>query len=540
LAEGASLDNVLAFLIKVVERHCAKGILAAITPLNESGTHFQRGIGASLPEAFNVAVEGPTVSSPAGLCASALRRGEAVAVRDFNKAAEWRSFGKFVAPYGLRSGWSTPIISSGGQMLGTFANYYRHACDPVPRNRELVEMVVRTAAIAIERTRATEALRSAQAELADRARQLERLVTERTGQLHETIERVDLILASISDQFFGLSKDWRFTYFNQHAAEQMKLLGKDPQRLIGKVLWEEFPEMPNEAALRRVMSERVVVTDEFYYALLGEWVENHMYPSHDGGLVIFQRYITARKQTEEELLRAQTELAHVTRITTMGEMAASIAHEINQPLGAIVHNSSACLLLFGKRNSREEISAALSDIVSDASRASTIITRVRALTKRSIPEMTSLAMNDVLADVLAVAHRALFERRITVQTQVPEELPRVSGDRVQLQQVLLNLVMNAIEAMIDVEAERRVLTIETRLGELDGKAAVVMSVHDQGHGFRSAEMEKLFQPFYTTKKQGMGMGLRISRSIAEAHGGSLWVTANSGPGATFFLALPAL
>jgi C4-dicarboxylate-specific signal transduction histidine kinase len=320
----------------------------------------------------------------------------------------------------------------------------------------------------------------------------------------------------------------------------MKLLGKDPQRLIGKVLWEEFLEVPNEAALRRVMSERVVITDEFYYAPLGEWVENHMYPSHDGGLVMFQRYITARKQTEEELLRTQAELAHVTRITTMGEMAASIAHEINQPLSAIVNNSGACLLLFDKRNSREEISAALSDIASDASRASTIIARIRALTRRSIPEMTSLALNDVLADVLAVAHRALFERRITVHTQLPEELPRVSGDRVQLQQVLLNLVMNAVEAMNNVEAERRVLTIETRLGELYDEAAVVMSVHDQGHGFSSAEMDKLFQPFYTTKKQGMGMGLRISHSIAEAHGGRLWATANSGPGATFFLALPAL
>src|SRR4029079_366452 len=126
-------------------------------------------------------------------------------------------------------------------------------------------------------------------------------------------------------------------------------------------------------------------------------------------------------------------------------LSLSSASESPQPLGAIVHNSSACLLLFGKRNSREEISAALSDIVNDASRASTIIARIRALTRRSIPEMASLALNDVLADVLAVAHRALFERRITVQTQLPEALPRVSGDRVQLQQVLLNLVMNAVE-----------------------------------------------------------------------------------------------
>src|SRR4029079_18226905 len=134
-------------------------------------------------------------------------------------------------------------------------------------------------------------------------------------------------------------------------------------------------------------------------------------------------------------------------------------------------------------NSREEISAALHDIVSAANRASAIITRVQALIERSMPEMTSLALNDVVADVLALAHRALLGRRVTVQAQLAEGLPRVSGDRVQLQQLLLNLVMNAVEAMSNVEDERRVLTIKTRRGKLDGRTAVVMSVHDQGHGF---------------------------------------------------------
>ena len=361
-------------------------------------------------------------------------------------------------------------------------------------------------------------------------------ITERK-QAEEAVRKahkhVDLILTSISDQFCSLNKDWRFTYFNQHAAAQMKLLGKDAGQLIGKVLWEEFPDLPNEANLRRVMSERVPITDEFYYPALGEWVENHMYPSHDGGLVTFQRYITARKQTEEELHKTQAELAHVTRVTTMGELAASIAHEINQPLGAIVNNSNVGLrLVNGARGLSHELRAVLSDIVHDANRASDIITRIRAMTRRALPEKILLQLKDVIADVLALANRELTERRITVRTEFPENLPFVSGDRVQLQQVLLNLVMNSIEAMSDVADEQRVLTIRGMRDELAGHAAVRITVHDLGSGFRPEDSERLFESFYTTKLHGLGMGLRISRSIVEAHGGRLWATANDGPGAT--------
>lgn len=151
LAESAPLDDVLEFLAGVVERHSGDGMLAAITPLNEAGTHFQRGIGPSLPDAFNAAIEGVPVDSPTGLCAAAVRRREAVAVHDFNADPAWQAFGKSVASFGLRSGQSIPIVSFSGQTLGTFSNYYRHAGDPAPQHRELVDMAVRTAAIAIER-----------------------------------------------------------------------------------------------------------------------------------------------------------------------------------------------------------------------------------------------------------------------------------------------------------------------------------------------------------------------------------------------------
>jgi PAS domain S-box-containing protein len=249
--------------------------------------------------------------------------------------------------------------------------------------------------------------------------------------------------------------------------------------------------------------------------------------------------ITERKEAEERLQKAQAELAHVTRVTTMGELAASIAHEVNQPLGAILNNGNVCLrLLAAAPVVRDEMREALSDIVNDANRTGAIIARIRALARRSIPEMTSLRLEDVIADVLTLARRELAERRITVRTETADDLPCVAGDRVQLQQVLLNLVINGVEAMNTVEPRRRTMTICGKRGELRGEPAAVITVRDLGNGFGSADLEQLFEPFYTTKAHGMGMGLRISRSIMEAHGGRLWATANSGAGATFLCAFP--
>jgi PAS domain S-box-containing protein len=367
-------------------------------------------------------------------------------------------------------------------------------------------------------------------------------VTERKKaeqSVRQAHEQVDIIVNSISDQFFGLSRDWRFTYFNPRAERQMRLLGKDPADLIGKVLWDEFPEVPNEAALRRVMTERVPITDELYYAPLGEWVENYMYPSPDGGLVTFQRYITARKRMEEDLRKAHADLADVTRATMMGELAASIAHEINGPLGAIVNNGNACLqLIDAGPEALDEAREALSDIVDDAERAGAIIGRIRALVQRSLTERSLLQLGEAVTQALVFARGELLGRRIAARVELSDDLPLVSGDRVQLQQAFLNLILNAVDAMSAVEEDRRVLVIRGRRDRLDNKPAVSISVEDQGDGLPN-DAERLFDAFFTTRSQGMGLGLRISRSIAEAHGGRLWATANEVHGATFHLLLPA-
>jgi C4-dicarboxylate-specific signal transduction histidine kinase len=247
-----------------------------------------------------------------------------------------------------------------------------------------------------------------------------------------------------------------------------------------------------------------------------------------------------RRLAEEDLHKAHLELAHITRLTTMGELAASIAHEINQPLGAIVNNANVALRIADKEEaaSDAELRDVLFDIIDDASRGSAIVARLRELVQRVAPSKEPLQLNDLVGEVLALAELELGERRVTVRLEIGGDLPPVLGDQVQLQQVFLNLVMNAAEAMSAVPDERRLLTIGGGLWERNGQPAALIRVHDLGCGFAVKDSERLFDAFYTTKPNGLGMGLRISHSIVEAHGGHLWAEANPDAGATFFVALP--
>jgi PAS domain S-box-containing protein len=246
-----------------------------------------------------------------------------------------------------------------------------------------------------------------------------------------------------------------------------------------------------------------------------------------------------REQAEEALRQAQADLAHVSRVTTMGELTASIAHEVNQPLTAVVNNANACLDLLPEGLADfQEVRDALTEIVDDTNRASAVIARIRQLAKKAPFERTVLSLRDVITDVLALARYASASRRVTIRTDLPESLPLVLGDRVQLQQVLLNLVVNGMDAMDTVEESKRVLIIRGRRETRDGTPGALLSVQDSGTGLKPEETDRLFEAFYTTKPHGMGMGLAISRTIIEAHGGLLWAEPNQGPGATFLFSLP--
>jgi PAS domain S-box-containing protein len=250
--------------------------------------------------------------------------------------------------------------------------------------------------------------------------------------------------------------------------------------------------------------------------------------------VAFVVDLTERKLAEEALHQIQAELAHINRITAMGQLAASITHEVNQPLAAIVNNADACLNWLAANNLEEaRESAAL--VVKDGQRASEIIDRIRALIKKATPRKDPLGINEAIVEVITLTRSEAVKDGISVQTQLAEGLPLIHGDRVQLQQVILNLILNAVQAMSGVSEKSRELRIST---EQEASGAVLVTVQDSGPGLNPESVDSVFDAFYTTKSQGMGMGLSICRSIVDAHGGKLWAIANKDRGATFQFTLP--
>ena len=247
--------------------------------------------------------------------------------------------------------------------------------------------------------------------------------------------------------------------------------------------------------------------------------------------------VTAARKAEESLRRAQAELAHATRVATLGEMSASIAHEVNQPLAAIASNGEAAIRwLNRKAPEKEEALRSITLLINEAHRASQVIDKIRELSKKAESKMSRIDINNLVEEVMTLVHGEAVGQRVSVRPQLASGLPPAWGDMVQLQQVLINLVMNGIQAMAPVTDRPRVLIIRT---QRHGADEVLVAVEDAGVGIASENLYRLFSAFYTTKPNGMGMGLSISRSIVEAHGGRIWATPNTEPGMTFQFTLSA-
>lgn len=247
--------------------------------------------------------------------------------------------------------------------------------------------------------------------------------------------------------------------------------------------------------------------------------------------------ITERKQAQLEVLRQRNELAHFNRVATMGQLATALAHELLQPIGAILRNADAAeLLLQDSPPDLEEIRAILADIRDDDQRANAVIDRTHEMLKRSAPVFAMLAVDDLVEGVVALIRSETVSREVKIQVEVPPRMSQVRGDRVQLQQVLLNLILNGLDVATDLPKERRRLVVRARRS---GDQAVEFSVSDSGPGIPVGQLTQILEPFFTTKTGGLGMGLAISRSIIEAHDGRLWAENNPDGGATFRFSLPA-
>jgi two-component system sensor kinase FixL len=237
-----------------------------------------------------------------------------------------------------------------------------------------------------------------------------------------------------------------------------------------------------------------------------------------------------------EAVQQRAELAHMARVSTMGELTASLAHELNQPLTAILSNTQAAQRFLSAHPANlNEVREILADIVQDNTRASEVIRRIRALVKKEDLELAHLELLNIIRDVVQLVHSDAVLRNVRVSLQSSPEFPLVRGDKVQLQQVVLNLLLNAFDAMKDCPIDEREVSVQF---ESNGADVVEVAVRDRGTGLTGDILDKIFQPFFTTKREGLGMGLSISRSIIEAHGGKLWADNNVGSGATFYFTLP--
>jgi PAS domain S-box-containing protein len=353
-----------------------------------------------------------------------------------------------------------------------------------------------------------------------------------------------------SEWLWQTGPDHRFTDVSGRSARA----GIDYERRLGKTRWDfatDLEKEPEKWRLHMATLEARKPFRGFTYAVTRVEDGTAAYLAISGNPVFdaagnFVGYrgvgsdVTAAvrmRQTEEALRAAQAELAHATRVTTLGELTASIAHEVNQPLTAIVTNGEACLRWLERVTpDLDEARRALDRIIKDGNRAAEVIRRVRGLSHKAETEKVPLDINSVVNDVVALVQRELYRHRVPLRMELLPGLPMVLADRVQLQQVIINLMMNGIDAMQVVTDWPRELVITSHQDEA---RQVLVTVKDCGVGISAENADRLFTTFFTTKPGGMGMGLSICRSIIEAHGGRLWAAPNVGPGATFQFTLPS-
>ena len=647
VAMGYELPIVLDALCTLVNQ-ASSGCHCSILLVERNGSTVRHAAAPSLPSTFSHAIDGRSTSVPYwGPCAMAIDQKTQVLVSDIGQDARWENFEwcRLALAAGLRSCWTTPILSQAGDPLGTFALYQREVGDPSPVQRDLIGRFTHVASIAVERAYAAEALTRSQAQLA-RAQRLsttgsfsyraatdELTLSEETcricgfdpgkpvppGAMRDRIHPEDLplflsmlggtgkqfefdcrvqmdegaikfiqvVADAVRDDAGGLI-EWvgaiRDVTDRKHVEDELRqseAFLAEAQRLSstgsfcwrvakGEIIWSEQtyriyeldPTLPvtfdlvgtrihpEEASwfqdvLGRASSEgrdlefehRLQMPDQSVRYL---HVVAHATRGQDGQLEYIGAVqdVTERRRSEDVLAKVRSELAHMARVTTLGALTASIAHEVNQPLSGIITNASTSLMML--EDDPPDVEGALETArrtIRDANRAAEVVARLRALFKKTSTASESLDLNEATREVLALLVREFQRAQVIVRTELADNLLPVRGDRVQLQQVILNLVLNAAEAMSDIHDRPKELVVRT---EQDERDHVRLTVEDSGPGFDAQNANRLFETFYTTKRDGMGIGLAVSRSIIESHQGRLWATRNDHPGATFAFSIPRL
>jgi PAS domain S-box-containing protein len=483
----------------------------------QTGTHdlvAQRGFGTECGERFK------SVAHKDVKHGDALARGERVVIEDIEAAPLMAPPRAAAAAAGFRATQATPLFTGGGEMVGTMSTNFRAPHRPSDRELRFTDIYARQAANVIERGRAAQALRRSEAYLAEGQKLSHTAswsVNARSGEIWWSAEHY---------RIFGLEPG------SDHVDSAVVAMIHEDDRACAS------------SHFQRAMRERVEYDGEFRIVRPDGSVRHCRSvgrPVFDaaGEMVEFVGTladVTERKAAEQALAKAREDIAHVSRVTTMGELTSSIAHEVNQPLAAIVTNANACVhWLAAQPANMGEARSAAQRIIRDANRASDVISHIRAFLTRGKPLKSPLRLEEVIADVANLVQEEARDKGVVLELRGAADLPGLLGDRVQLQQVLLNLIINAMEAMSGMRDRPRAIAIGA---ELHGDHEVRLSVRDSGPGLDPRQIERAFDMFYTTKPRGMGMGLAISRSIIESHGGRLWAAPNDGTGQTFQFTLP--
>lgn len=522
IASGQPLHEVLAKLCSVVEA-ALPGFLCEVRTLDASRTVFEHVEAPSFPPAYVAAIIGSTVSEKASPCDMAVCRRTQVVEDNFGSPVLWADTPARVhfLAHGLKSMWSAPIASKDGTILGSLSICRATSQKLLPAHQDIIDRAAQIASIAIERFWAEDQLRRRKFLLEEAER-----ISE-TGSFYWDMKTNKLFWSTQMHRIYEVPDGLEPVYPN----------------LMAKVHPDDEPWVQEKArrAFRGENSppnvERLLFPDgRVKYVSTAFRVITH----EDGRLesVGVAQDVTRQRLADDAVDQLRSELAHVTRVMSLGELAASITHEVNQPLSGIITNASTCLRMLAADPPNIEGAIRTAQLsMRDGNRAAEVIKRLRNLYRKQDLNPEPFDLNEAAQEVLATCAHDLQRRRISLRSKLDAVLPRIEGDRIQLQQVILNLVLNAADALGSVEQGSGQIFVESAEAE---SGNVTLTVRDNGPGIAAEDIARIFDAFYTTKPSGMGIGLSVSRSIIDRHGGKLWVDANAGSGASFAFSVPCI
>ncbi|WP_010489067.1 PAS domain-containing protein [Pseudomonas sp. S9] len=520
MAANSPLAPILDALCELVESMFAGSVCSIVltdpkrpSPSHEEPIRLQPGAGPKVPASLMPSAEGSLASPDSCPIAWAIAAIEPVISADLNQENRWPEWCNTALQHDLKANWSIPIYSTATKVIGVLSVLYPEPKQPSSEQANLLSQFTHLASIAINRAWSDAALKQSEAFLA-KGQQLSATGTFAWRVSTDTITWSDEIYRILEvDQ--GVIPSFDLIYSRTHP---------DDISMLKDVVRRQREHDRDFELEQRLLLPSGMVKHLHLVA--------HAIKDEDGELEYIGALqdITRRKLYEEALGKVRSELAHLARVASLGTVTASIAHEVNQPLAGIITNASTCLRMLSA--TPPNVAGALETArrtIRDGNRASDVIKRLRALfTNRNIT-LENVNLSEAAREVVAMLTGELKRNGVVLQTRFAEPVPIIKGDRVQLQQVILNLIMNAIEVLSKITSRPRHVVVSTTTDE---DRSVHFAVQDNGSGFESADAERIFDAFYTTKSSGMGIGLAISRSIIEQHGGQLWATLNDGPGAT--------